>query len=329
MMLPVTIVCGFLGAGKTTLINHLLRNPGSERLAVLVNDFGAINIDQDLIKVETENQIELSNGCVCCSIRDDLASGLVSVSRLSSKFTRVLLECSGVSHPAGVLRVFDNDPIRAQFYVDGLFCLIDTSNILELDYQSTELAIDQAAMSDLVLLNKADLVPEAVQLEVRQMLQAAQRSMKLLDVVNAQVSPEILFGPTEQARHRARGAVQGKHSDVYESASFYWDAPIRAEAFRRFAEALPSQILRGKGLLSLTIKDQECPSRGIFQFVGKRSSVELEGAEGPERSQIVLIARRGELDRSAIDAALDLCPGARAALPIAQRRRPRRPKICE
>lgn len=329
MMLPATIVCGFLGAGKTTLINYLLHNPGSERLAVLVNDFGAINIDQDLIKVETETQIDLSNGCVCCSIRDDLASGLVSVSRLSTKFTRVLLECSGVSHPAGVLRVFDSDPIRELFYVDGLFCLVDTSNILDLDFQSTELAIDQAAMSDLVLLNKTDLASEAVQIEVRQMLQAAQRSMKLLDVANAQVSPEILFGPTEQARHRARGEVQGKHSDLYESASFYWDAPIRAEAFRRFTEALPSQILRGKGLLSLTIKDEQRPSRGIFQFVGKRSSIELESAEGPERSQVVLIARRGELNRSAIDAALELCPGARAAVPIARRRRSRRPKICE
>jgi G3E family GTPase len=227
------------------------------------------------------------------------------------------------------LRVFDSDPIRTLFSVDGIFCLIDTFNVLDLDYQSTELAIDQAAMSDLVLLNKTDLVPEAVQLEVRQMLLAAQRSMKLLDVVNAEVSPEILFGPTEPVRHRARGTVQDTHSDLYESVSFYWKIPIRAEAFRRFAEALPSKILRGKGLLSLTIKDQERPSRGIFQFVGKRSLVELESGDGPERSQVVLIARRGELDRSAIDAALELCPGARAALPIAQRRRPKRPMICE
>lgn len=329
MMLPATIVCGFLGAGKTTLINRLLHHPGSERFAVLVNDFGAINIDQDLISVATENQIELSNGCVCCSIQNDLASGLVAVSRLSRKFTRVVLECSGVSHPAGVLRVFDSDPIRELFYVDGLFCLIDTSNLLDLDFQSTELAIDQAAMSDLVLLNKTDLVGEAVQLEVRQMLQAAQRSMKLMNVVNAQVPPEILFGPTEQGRKRALGPVQSKHSDLYESICLYWDAPIAAEAFKRFAEALPSHILRGKGLLSLTIPDEQRPSRAIFQFVGKRSSVELEGAEGPERSQVVLIARRGELDRSAISAALELCPGARAAGPIAQRRRPRRPSICE
>ncbi|MGY3033992.1 G3E family GTPase [Bradyrhizobium sp. USDA 4354] len=329
-MLPATIISGFLGAGKTTLINHLLHNPGDDRLAVLVNDFGAINIDQDLIKIETQNRIELSNGCVCCSIQDDLAAGLVSLSRLPNKFTRVALECSGVSHPAGILKVFDSDPVRELFYVDGLFCLIDTSNLLDLDFRSTELAIDQAAMSDLVLLNKTDLVSEAVRVEVRQTLQAAQRSMKLLEVVRAEIPTAILFGPAEQTkRSRQRATAEGNHSDLYESASFVWESPVNAEAFKRFCDELPSQILRGKGVLSLMVNDGERPLRAIFQLVGRRSSVEVERADGPEISRIVLIARRGELDRSAIAAALKLCPGARSLLPIARPPGPKRPMICQ
>lgn len=103
MTTPVTIVCGFLGAGKSTLLNRLLREPQGERLGVIVNDFGAINIDKDLIKVETSDQIELSNGCVCCSVREDLASGLVALSRVEPGFSRVVVECSGVSNPVGVL----------------------------------------------------------------------------------------------------------------------------------------------------------------------------------------------------------------------------------
>ncbi|WP_025038461.1 CobW family GTP-binding protein [Bradyrhizobium sp. DOA9] len=333
-MLPTTIICGFLGSGKTTLINYLLRHPGSERLAVLVNDFGAINIDQDLIKVETENRIELNNGCVCCSIRDDLASGLVSVSRLPDKFTRVLLECSGVSHPAGVLRVFESDPIRSSFCVDGVFCLIDTSNVLDLDYQSTELAIDQAAMSDLVLLTKTDLVPQTVQCEVREMLQAAQRSMKLLDVVDAQLAPEILFGPRDHAPRSRTGAEQGggagpSHSELYESASFHWTSPLAADAFARLTQALPPRVLRGKGVLSLEVDGEQRPLRAVFQLVGKRSSLDVEETEGPETSQIVLIARRGELDRSAINAAIQACPGARSAPPLAPRRALLRPSVCD
>ncbi|UPJ26353.1 GTP-binding protein [Bradyrhizobium sp. CW1] len=328
-MVPATIISGFLGAGKTTLINHLLHNPGDDRLAVLVNDFGAVNIDQDLIKVETQNRIELSNGCVCCSIQDDLAAGLVSLSRLPNKFTRVALECSGVSHPAGILKIFDSDPVRELFYVDGLFCLIDTSNLLDLDFRSAELAIDQAAMSDLVFLNKTDLVSEAVRVEVRQTLQAAQRSMKLLEVLRAEIPTAILFGPPEEPkRSRQRAAPEDNHSDLYESASFFWQSPVNAAAFKRFCDELPSQILRGKGVLSLMVNGEH-PLRALFQLVGKRSSVEVETADGPEISRIVLIARRGELDRRAIAAALKLCPGARSFVPIARPRGPKGPMICQ
>ncbi|WP_407193139.1 CobW family GTP-binding protein [Bradyrhizobium sp. STM 3566] len=325
-MLPATIISGFLGAGKTTLINRLLHNPGDDRLAVLVNDFGSVNIDQDLIKVETQNRIELSNGCVCCSIQDDLAAGLVSLSRFPDKFTRVALECSGVSHPAGILKIFDSDPIRELFYVDGLFCLIDTSNLLDLDFRSTELAIDQAAMSDLVFLNKTDLVSEAVRIEVRQTLQAAQQSMKLSEVVRAEIPTAILFGLAEKTRRsRQRAATEGNHSDLYESASFFWDSPVDAGAFKRFCDELPSQILRGKGVLGLMV-NRGRPLRAIFQLVGRRSTVEVETADGPEISRIVLIARRGKLDRSAIAKALKFCPGARIQ-PIARRRGPKRPLI--
>lgn len=330
MTLPATIISGFLGAGKTTLVNHLLRNPGKERLAVLVNDFGAINIDRDLIKVETQNQIELSNGCVCCSIQEDLAAGLVSVGKLGEKFTRIVLECSGVSHPAGVLRVFESDPVKASFHVDSVVCLIDASNLMELDFQSTELAIDQAAMADIVLLNKTDLVPDDTRRQVRQLLQDAQRRMKLVDVVQAQLPSEILFGMRESDSTRARRpSSKLDHPELFESAAFTWNASVELDAFRRFVEALPSSVLRAKGILGLKPNPTGSPKRAVFQLVGKRSSIEFEPSSHTGSSEIILIARRGELDGNAIRAALNHCPGARELAPIGRRRHRRRSLICE
>lgn len=330
MTLPVTIISGFLGAGKTTLVNNLLRDPGAERLAVLVNDFGAINIDRDLIKVETQNQIELSNGCVCCSIQGDLAAGLVSIGKLGAQFTRIVLECSGVSHPGGVLRVFESDPVNTLFHVDSIVCLIDVSNVIDLDFQSTELAIDQAAMADIVLLNKTDLVSDDVRRQVGQLLQDAQRSMKLVDVVQARIPTEILFGLGGGGSTRSRQPVSKRdHSELFESVAFTWEAPVEVDAFRRFVAALPSAVLRAKGILSARPGPADRPKRAIFQLVGKRSSIEIEASSHGGRSEVILIARRGELDRDAIQAALSLCPGARGLATMGRPRQRRRSLVCD
>jgi G3E family GTPase len=327
MTLPATIISGFLGAGKTTLVNYLLRNPGAERLAVLVNDFGAINIDQELIKVEAKNQIELANGCVCCSIQDDLAAGLMSISRTAEKFTRVVLECSGVSHPAGVLKVFDSVPVSDAFGVESIVCLIDTLHFMDLDFRSTELAIDQATMSDLVLLNKIDLVSAEGVNNVREVLQDAQRGMKIANVVQARMPTEILFGERWSDAAARPTAMKGDHHELFESVAYGWDDPIDLDDFKKFAEAIPPKVLRGKGLLSL--KEGGYPTRAVFQLVGKRSSVEFAPESGWEGSEIILIARRGELDKQGVRDALQYCPGAHRRLPVLNRRRSQRAPFCE
>ena len=313
--LPVTIICGFLGAGKTTLINHLLRNPEGETLAVLVNDFGSINIDRELIKVEAKNQIELSNGCICCTIQDDLSAGLISLTRMEQSFTRVIVECSGVSHPAGVLKIFDTEAVAPLFTVDGVFCLVDADAFPTLDYQNTELVIDQAAMSDIVLLNKIDIAPEAAVKETAATLLDAQSKMKIHHVKQAAVPPAILFGPGAPGRSAATSlSPDDKHDNAFETAAFQWDAPIHAGDFVRMVEALPDTILRGKGILNLR-SDDFAARRGIFHLIGKRSSIDLATNSAPAESRMVLIARRGALNAPAVQAALALCPGARPYVP--------------
>ena len=322
MRLPTTIICGFLGAGKTTLLNQLLRRPGGERLAVLVNDFGTINIDRDLIRAETRTQIELTNGCVCCSIQDDLAAALMSVYRGGSQYTRIVLECSGVSHPAGVLKIFESEPVQSLFKIDGIFCVIDALNFQGLDYRSTELAIDQAAMSDVVLLNKCDVASEDVRSDVRRTLLAAQRRMRLIDVVECKISTELLFGSgfAERRMFEPRMSGDDHHAD-YETLAFEWVEAVEVEPFQRLDDALPAGVLRAKGILGLPSHDGEPPRRAVYQRVGKRSSLATEIGPGPTVSRLVVIARRGELDRDQVQSAVNHCPGARR-LVWSNRRKP-------
>ncbi len=314
---PATIVCGFLGAGKSTLLNRLLGAPGDERLGVLVNDFGAVNIDKELIKVEGDGRIELTNGCVCCSIQDDLASGLVMLARNEPPFDRIVLECSGVSHPAGVLAVFDQPAVAARFHVDGLFCLIDCASFDELDFQSGELAIDQAAYADVVLLNKIDLAGESMVAQVARTLRGAQPFMRQVTTAYADVPREILFGPprTMGPRESIMDRAALDHSGLYSSFAFAWDRPLTVPDFGKLSDALPAGVIRAKGILHVADPASGHGRRGIFHLVGKRSSLTLEGEPAPAISQLVMIGRKAAIDPDALARALACCPGAREVPP--------------
>jgi len=315
--IPATIICGFLGAGKSTLVNRLLREPAGERLGILVNDFGAINIDKDLIKVESNGQVELTNGCVCCSIQDDLASGLLMLARGAPAFTRVVLECSGVSHPAGVLGVFDQPAVSALFHVDGLFCLIDCASFDDLDFQSGELAIDQAAYADVVLLNKADLAGAATVARVARTLHGAQPFMRQVTAAHADVPLDVLFGPRPTAAERPMPAdrASADHGDLYSSFACAWDRPLAVSDFARLSVALPPGILRAKGILNVADPASGESRRGVFHLVGKRSSLTLQDDPAPPLSQLVMIGRKGAIDEQDLARALACCPGVRTVTP--------------
>jgi G3E family GTPase len=310
---PVTIVCGFLGAGKSTLVNRLLREPGDERLGVLVNDFGAINIDKDLIKVQSDDQIELTNGCVCCSIRDDLASGLVALGRMEPPFTRIVLECSGVSHPAGVLGVFELPAVSGRFHVDGVFCLIDCDSFDDLDFQGTELAIDQAAYADLVLLNKTDLAEADTVAGIARTLQGAQPFMRLVPAKQADIPLDVLFGPRPGTAERpvAGTGATHDHAALYGSLAYAWDEKLAPADVERMAAALPASIIRAKGILHVVDPATGDGRRAVFHLVGKRSSLALGEGPAPTGSRLVLIGRQAVMDEEAVGRALACCPGAR------------------
>jgi len=300
MRTPVTIISGFLGAGKTTLLNRILAS-APERLGVLVNDFAAINIDSELIASADSDRIALTNGCVCCTIRDDLVAATLGLLTSDAPPERVLIETSGVSNPIAVIEAFLAPHIAGRLIVDSTVCLVDAEAFPELDYASTELAIDQAAVADIVLLNKCDLVPPDQLDEIQGILLGALPAMRIVRTTQAALPWAVLAGISDtQTAARDRHAAGHRHDHDFASWSWATDQPVLVGAFKRVVQALPPQVLRAKGILRFSDAPGE---RAVFQLVGKRSSLEFEpDPGGGARSALVLIGRTGSFSAAELDA---------------------------
>jgi G3E family GTPase len=156
---PVTVLTGFLGAGKTTLLNRILNGDHGLRIAVLVNDFGSINIDADLVVgVESGGDvISLANGCICCNIRDDLLAAVMQVIERPEGPEYIVLEASGVAEPSGIAVTFLDARLRDRIRLDSIMCVVDASQVFAAP-ETMELKLRQIAFADMLILNKADLV---------------------------------------------------------------------------------------------------------------------------------------------------------------------------
>ena len=191
---PVTVLTGFLGAGKTTLLNRILNGDHGMRVGVLVNDFGSINIDADLVVDVESDVISLANGCVCCSIRDDLSAAVIEVIERPERPEYILLEASGVAEPTGIALTFvDDSSLIDRVRLDSIICVVDAEQVFAAPEQM-ELKIWQVAMADMVLLNKADLVgPEQIE-RIREWLDDRLHRYRLLEATRCDVPLEVLLG---------------------------------------------------------------------------------------------------------------------------------------
>ena len=335
---PVTIVTGFLGAGKTTLIKHAIENAGGRRLALVINEFGDVGVDGAILKscgIEScpeENIVELTNGCICCTVADDFIPTLNALLSRSPRPDHIIIETSGLALPKPLLKAFDWPDIRARVTVDGVIAVVDGPAVASgrfaddpvkvaaqraadssVDHENPleEVYEDQLLCADLVVLNKADLYDAATAGQLTADIRAAiPRSVKVVEARNGVVPIDVLLGLNAAAE--ADIAARPSHHDTEEGhdhddfESFIVDiGPLSDPAIlaARAAQAASAHdVLRIKGYAAVEGK----PLRLLLQGVGQRVETRYERpwlATEPRLGRLVVIGQTG-LDRAAIAAIL-------------------------
>jgi cobalamin biosynthesis protein CobW len=338
--IPVTVITGFLGSGKTTLIRHLMANANGKKLAVLVNEFGSEGVDGEILKscadanCPEENIVELANGCICCTVADDLIPTMQALLARKVRPDHILIETSGLALPKPLLKAFDWPEIRSRITVDGVIALADAEAVAagrfapdlaaveaqraadqSLDHETplSEVFEDQICCADIVLLTKADLAGEAGLAAARLAIAAeVPRPVPMLAVTEGAIDPQLILGLNAAAEDdlAARpshhdGEDEHEHDDF---ASVVVELPEITDLDALVAMigrlAREQNVLRAKGYLAVAGK----PMRLLLQSVGERVRHQFDKPWGtmPRRSRLVVIGEHGDIDEAAIRAGLGI-----------------------
>lgn len=275
-MIPFTVIGGFLGAGKTTLLNRLLRGETGRRFAVLVNDFGALDIDSRLVVDHGGDTIALANGCLCCTIGDSLVATLLSLLETPGRFDHIVVEASGVADPG---RIADLAVLDPRLERDGVIVVVDAAEVRRraADRRLGDTITRQLAAADLLVLNKIDLAEDLPAL--REWL-VQQSAAPVLEARQAEVSLGLLFGLAGRGQPAPAASV-----DAFASWSYEWRQPVDRDSVQALLQT--AGILRAKGILRFA---DAAERRSVLHLVGHRLDVSDGGAwtEG-EASRLVLL----------------------------------------
>lgn len=328
--LPVTLLTGFLGSGKTTVLNGLLAHAGMARTAVIINEFGEIGLDHQLVASAKDEMILLKSGCLCCTVKGDLIDALrrLFLQRVRGdvpEFDRVVIETTGLADPAPIIHTLMADPlIAARYRLDGVVSTVDAANGMS-TLDTHEEAVKQVAMADRILLTKTDLADATARAAIEARLHALNPAARVVPVVAGAVDPGILTGlglfDPETKSADARRWLQAeayedrghdhhdhhhhhdvnRHDDRIEAFCFTVDAPIDAFAFESWLNVLTSfrgpNLLRIKGIVNLAGHERPVAIHGVQELF--HPAVELPAwPSSDRRSRIVFITR--DLDRAVI-----------------------------
>lgn len=327
--IPVTILTGFLGAGKTTLLNHLLHDDHGRHIAVLVNDFGAVNIDAQLIVgVEGEDTVNLANGCICCTIRDDLYQAVLQICQRPDPPQYILVETSGVSDPVAVAQTFTHTDLSRYVHVEAILTVVDAEQYEAIPRENQVLAMEQISTADIVVLNKVDLVTLPEQIVIEERIRTISPKARILATQYGQVPVGLVLGTGLQETVRTYGrsphdvhihAAPNGHAHTHDHDHHHDDhtllfhtwhyeekRPFHFKSLQKVVNNLPLSIYRAKGFVYLN----EAPDRKCtLQLVGKRARLVVGEPWGDlePHTSVVFIGLADGVPAQALAAQFDAC----------------------
>lgn len=307
---PVTIVGGFLGSGKTSLLNHILNKARDKRIAVLVNDFGEINVDAKLIVSIEGETVSLANGCICCTIRDDLLIEVEKLLATENPPEHIVIETSGVSKPLAVAETFMNPSVQS--FVDvRIIAVLDADTAHDEQAEYSDLAIDHIRYTDLVVINKTDLVTPPQLVALKQRVEAIAARSRIWETTFGEVPLDLIFDDQMSEamaglRERNKPTTPHKehdHSEEFATWTFRSQLKWSFSALQRAVEQLPLGIFRAKGIVRL---DLETDDYGILQVTGRRGWLKLVEPESDKdkavTTELVFIGKPGSVSNEDLKA---------------------------
>jgi G3E family GTPase len=308
MSVPILLVTGFLGAGKTTVMNHLLAHAEGRRIAAVVNDFGAINIDAELIAGASDGVVSLSNGCICCSLEGDLLRTLAGLLRRDPRPEFIVIETSGIADPSDIVRNLMDPLIWQEAPLETVLCVVDATTSKEA--LNDALLRSQLRAADVVALSKVDLADAAACAGLRDLVRTLRPAAVVVDALHGEVPATLLFpadvehlpGPREPGPRRPA-------TDRFETLSWTSERPLSLSRLQQAIGRLAPRLARAKGLFETV----EQPGRlTVFQLAGGRATLAPGGPlpAGVALTRIVFIAELGVLSRAEIDTIMQACVDA-------------------
>ncbi|CCQ89459.1 putative GTPase, CobW-like protein [Nitrospina gracilis 3/211] len=322
--LPVTLLAGFLGSGKTTLLNHILTGQHGRRIAVIENEFGEIGIDHDLVVGAEEDLFEMSNGCVCCSIKGDLIETLNRLLARQKQIDYIVIEATGLASPGPIAQAFMVEEDIAQgLKLDGVVTLVDCKHI-EMQLEELDVAWEQIAFSNVILLNKTDLVTEDALQRVRKCITGINPTATIHITRHAQVSLEQVLDIggfdldrlnfDDDGHDHAHADEDGhyhdagpRHDDAITSVGITVPGCIDPNRFNIWLQMLylseGMDVFRAKGILNV----EDSPNRHVFQCVYMMFDTREDRPWGDEPRQNTLLFIGRNLNRERLEAGVQSC----------------------